>query len=82
MPQGEGTYGTTRGRPPKKNKAEKYVEKMEEKGKQVNPDKLFKKQIRQEAREKFKGGQILKKHKFKKKRKEQFKEDYETGSYQ
>ena len=65
-----------------KDKAAKYAARMEKKGKQVNPDKLFKKQIRQEAREKFKGGQILKKHKFKKKRKEQFKEDYETGSYQ
>ena len=38
-----------------------------EREKVPNPDKTFKKQIRQEAREKFKGGQIIKKHKLKNK---------------
>ena len=68
MPQGEGTYGTKRGRPPKKDKDGGY--------------KTFKKQVRQEAKGKFKGGQIIKKFKFKKERKEQFKKDYETGSWE
>jgi len=44
--------------------------------------KTFKKQIRKEANEKFKAGQVVKKHKFKKEKKKQFKKDYETGSYQ
>tara|TARA_Y100000593_G_scaffold30542_1_gene60532 strand:- start:246 stop:437 length:192 start_codon:yes stop_codon:yes gene_type:complete len=51
-------------------------------GRPPNPDKTFKKQIRQEAREKFKGGQILKKLKFKKKKKQQYKKDWEEGSWQ
>ena len=72
MPQGEGTYGNKVGRPPSKNENE------------VGDGgwRTFKKQIRQEAKEKFKGGQIIKKFKFKKKRKEQFKKDYETGSWE
>ena len=53
-----------------------------EREKVPNPDKTFKKQIRQEAREKFKGGQIIKKHKFKKKRKEEYKKAWEEGSWQ
>ena len=120
MPQGEGTYGTTKGRPPKKNKTDritkrrdkaysKAADKSVKKGadtpfdmgvgtdtrsykkakrltgklnKQPNPDKTFKKQIRQEAKDKFKAGQVIKKHKFKKAKKEQYSKDYETGSYQ
>lgn len=66
MPQGPGTYGTKRGRPSKKN----------------NPDKTFKKQIRQEAREKFKGGQIIKKMKFKRKAKKAYKKSWEEGSWE
>ena len=65
-----------------KDKASKYAARMEKKDKQANPDKTFKKQIRQEAKDKFKAGQVIKKHKFKKARKEQYSKDYETGSYQ
>ena len=67
MPQGEGTYGTKRGRPPKKG---------------TNPDKTFKKQVRQEAREKFKPGQFSKKHRFKREKMKQYKKDWEEGSWQ
>jgi len=60
-------------------KAERLTGKL---NKQPNPDKTFKKQIRQEAKDKFKGGQIIKKHKFKKKRKEEYKKSWEEGSWQ
>jgi len=66
----------------RKGKIEAAKAEDENKGKQINPDKLFKKQIRQEARERFKGGQIIKKHKFKKKRKEDYKKAWEEGSWQ
>ena len=82
MPQGKGTYGTKRGRPPKKSKSAKYVDKMERKGKRVNPDKLARKQRTDEAKEKFKGGQILKKLKFKRKAKKAYKKSWEEGSWE
>ena len=97
MPQGKGTYGTKRGRPSKKlegevengkvkiykkSKSTKYVDKMERKGKRVNPDKLARKQRTDEAKEKFKGGQILKKMKFKRKAKKAYKKSWEEGSWE
>jgi len=59
-----------------------YAKKNKSVGGNSNPDKTFKKQIRQEAKDKFKGGQIIKKHKFKKKRKEEYKKSWEEGSWQ
>jgi hypothetical protein len=59
-----------------------YTKKNKSVGGNSNPDKTFKKQIRQEAKDKFKGGQIIKKHKFKKKRKEEYKKSWEEGSWQ
>ena len=65
-----------------KSKAAKYAARMEKKGKQIKVDKLARKQRTDEARERFKGGQIIKKHKFKKERKEEYKKAWEEGSWQ
>jgi hypothetical protein len=51
-------------------------------GRPPNPDKTFKKQVRKEAKEKFKGGQILKKLKFKRKAKKAYKKSWEEGSWE
>ena len=55
---------------------------MERKGKRINPDKLARKQRTDEAREKFKGGQILKKMKFKRKAKKAYRKSWEEGSWE
>ena len=47
-----------------------------------NPDKLFKKQIRKEAKDKFKPLQFAKKFKFKREKMKQYKKDWEEGSWQ
>ena len=51
-------------------------------GGNTNPDKTFKKQIRKEARDKFKPMQFAKKFKFKREKMKQYKKDWEEGSWQ
>tara|TARA_Y100000593_G_scaffold62520_1_gene115808 strand:- start:47 stop:238 length:192 start_codon:yes stop_codon:yes gene_type:complete len=51
-------------------------------GRPPNPDKTFKKQIRKEAKDKFKPMQFAKKFKFKREKMKQYKKSWEEGSWQ
>ena len=51
-------------------------------GRPPNPDKTFKKQVRKEAKDKFKPMQFAKKFKFKREKMKQYKKAWEEGSWQ
>tara|TARA_R100000008_G_C3534847_1_gene141380 strand:+ start:412 stop:597 length:186 start_codon:yes stop_codon:yes gene_type:complete len=59
-----------------------YTKKNKSVGGNSNPDKTFKKQIRKEARAKFKPTQFAKKFKYKKEKWNQYKKDWEEGSWE
>ena len=59
-----------------------YTKKNKSVGGNSNPDKTFKKQIRKEARDKFKPAQFAKKFKFKREAMKQYKKDWEEGSWE
>ena len=59
-----------------------YTKKNKSVGGNSNPDKTFKKQVRKEARAKFKPTQFAKKFKYKKEKWNQYKKDWEEGSWE
>ena len=59
-----------------------YTKKNKSVGGNSNPDKTFKNQVRKEARAKFKPTQFAKKFKYKKEKWNQYKKDWEEGSWE